>query len=61
MYNVYAMSDDGTKMVASSGTSPMEFDTDLDAWDFIKNVMKNPTHPRFMWIKEASECKSSTT
>lgn len=52
MYNIHVMTDDNTKMVVMFQGQPAYFDTDLDAWDFIRNIMAQQPHPKFAWVVE---------
>lgn len=59
MYEVWVLTQDLCEIVVSDGEDAMLFDTDLDAWDFVSLIMKNPTHPRFAWVKKAGEERRS--
>ena len=56
MYLICFMDNEGYQdiCVRADNQQPVVFDDDLDAWDFIKEVMKQNYHPRFMWLKEVS-------
>ena len=56
MYNVYAMNSDKQKFVVCYNGQPAVFDTDLDAWDFVRYMMeqKEKERIRFMWVKEVT-------
>lgn len=54
MYYVYAIMYDNTKMVVMFQGKPAAFETDLDAWKFISEMMSQEQHPKFAWVKEVT-------
>lgn len=52
MFVYFLNYEDKTGIVSQDGV-PVIFPTPDDAWAFIAEIMRQDTHPKMMWVKEA--------
>lgn len=55
MFQVYYINTKTEYGVVALDNGPLLFPTDTEAWEFVKNIMSQPQHPRLMWVRKVKE------
>lgn len=59
MFNILFILPDKTRGIVTYDGQPALFDTNEDAWNFIVQMMGQPEHPSFMWVRKVANDEPS--